>query len=266
VMDNSQSSSSEPVVNSEEKVASSEVFNKTVEKESSEVKSEKKDKQVPLHELYKERNRRRAVEEEVRELRGKIDELDSKYSKVRQTQDDDELVLEAEKELGIDKEAARKLLNIQRKVAERSNPKQSSQSNTVGDPVLRAMDDFKKRATEASSDHEDWNEMIPGMQAIMAKEIEQNGMGAYNKSPEYYYSKALKAQSQSEGRVKKEIEVEKGNNVTASQTETSSSSGGTRTQGSKITQAIFDANRSDVKWVQDNVDEIKSLWRQGKLK
>ena len=258
MMDNSQGEVSLPVSEKSEQVfeAKAEVTQEVKEQ----VKQE--EKRVPLHELYKERNRRKAAEEELGKLRTRVDDLDTKFSKVSRLQDDDELVAEAEKELGIDKEAARKLLNIQRKVAERSNPKQNQ--TVINDPVLQAMDGFKKRASEASQDYEDWNEMIPAMQVIMSKEIEQNGLGAYNKSPEYYYSKALKAQQASDQRVKKEDAVEKSNVAEMATTESGNSSrkGG----GSKINQTIFDANRGDAKWVRENEVEIKQLWRQGKLK
>lgn len=260
--DNLQGSNSEQVVNSEEiKKSETQVFEaKTTESAPVENKEEKR---VPLHELYKERNRRKAAEEEVGQLRQRMDELDSKFSKVRQTQDNDELVEQAVKKLGIDKEAAIELLDLQRKVAEKAVPKQS-QTNTVSDPVLRAMDDFKRRAAESSQDYEDWNEMIPAMQAIMGKEIEQNGLGAYNKSPEYYYSKALKAQRDSDKRVKQEDAIDKSNGAQMATVETGSSS--TRSGSNKITQSVFDANRNDPKWVRENETEIKQLWRQGKLK
>jgi hypothetical protein len=260
MMDNSQGSDSVKEVNSE--VKSEQVFEAKAEV-TQEVKEVKEEKRVPLHELYKERNRRKAAEEELGKLRTRMDELDTKFSKVSQMQDDDELVTEAEKDLGIDKESAKKLLNLQRKVAERAAPKQTQ--TTINDPVLQAMDGFKKRASEASQDYEDWNEMIPAMQAIMSKEIEQNGLGAYNKSPEYYYSKALRAQRESEQRVKKEDIVDKSNTTQMATSESGSSSSG-RSASTKITQAVWDANRTDVKWVRENESEIKQLWRQGKLK
>lgn len=259
MMDNSQGQISDNVVNNEVK-PETQVF------ETAEVKApieQKEEKRVPLHELYKERNRRKAAEEELSKLRLRVDELDSKFSKVSQAQDDDELVAEAERELGLDKEAARKLLRITEKAAKKVAPKQAEQS-IVNDPVLRAMDDFKRRAAEASQDYEDWNDMIPKMQAVMAKEIEQNGIGAYNKSPEYYYSKALKAQRESDMKVKKEIEVDKSNSSQMAATETGGSS--SKSNGNKITQAVFDANRSNPKWVRENEAEIKELWKIGKLK
>lgn len=263
-MDNSQSSVSENVVNSEEiKAPENQVFEAKAPVVTPEVKEVKEDKRVPLHELYKERNRRKAAEEELGKLRSRVDELDSKFSKVSQAQDDDELVAEAEKELGIDKEAARKLLNFQKKVAEKVAPKQQV-SNTVNDPVLRAMDDFKRRAAESSQDYEDWNDMIPAMQAVMSKEIEQNGIGAYNKSPEYYYSKALKAQKQVEQKIKKEESIDKANTAEMAVTESSGSS--TRSVGTKITQAVWDANKSNRKWIDENRDEIIRLHQSGVLK
>lgn len=256
--DNLQSNVSEPVVKEEVK----QVFEAKVE---TPVKEEvKEEKRVPLHELYKERNRRKAAEEELGKLRTKVDELDSKFSKVSLAQDEDELVAEAEKDLGIDKDAARKLLNLQKKVAERAVPK-NTQTTSINDPVLLAMDDFKRRASESSQDYEDWNDMIPGMQAIMAKEIEQNGLGAYNKSPDYYYSKALRAKRDSSEKLSKEVQLDKSNVAEMSSTETGGGSNG-KSSGNKITQAVFDANRSDAKWVRENEIEIKQLWRQGKLK
>lgn len=261
-MDNSQGSNSDQVVSS----ANSEpVFEAKPEATNAPQTPEvKEEKRVPLHELYKERNRRKAVEEEVVKLRTKVDELSSNYSRVKSNQDDDDLIAEAEKDLGIDREAARKLLNLQKKVAEKAIPK--NHNEPINDPVLKAMDDFKRRAAESSMDYEDWNDMIPGMQAIMSKEIEQNGLGAYNKSPEYYYSKALKAKANSGEKLKKEIAADKANATESSSVETGSGSSINKGSGGKITQAVFDANRGSAKWVRENESEIKQLWREGKLK
>ena len=266
-MDNSQSSDSKDVVNStdtkEIQAEAKEAF-ESKPAESVEKKEEaREEKRVPLHELYKERNRRKLAEEEVSKLRSRVDELDTKFSKVSQAQDDDDLIAEAEKELGIDREAARKLLRLQKKVAEKAAPRQS-ESRSVNDPVLQAMDNFKRRASEASVDYDDWQDMIPGMQAVMQKELEQNGIGAYSKSPEYYYSKALRAKNESVERVKKEEAVDRSNNTEIASTESGGS--GKKQSSSKINQAVFDANRSDSKWVRENEEEIKQLWRQGKLK
>lgn len=262
MMDNSQGSNSDEVVSS----ANSEpVFEAKPESTNVSHNAEvKEEKRVPLHELYKERNRRKAVEEEVNKLKAQVDELSNNYSKVKNSQEDDDLITEAEKELGIDRDAARKLLNLQRKVAEKTAPKQKNEP--INDPVLKAMDDFKRRAAESSNDYEDWNDMIPGMQAIMSKEIEQNGLGAYNKSPEYYYSKALKAKANSVEKLKKEIATDKANATESSSVETGSGSSVTKGSSSKITQAVFDANRGSAKWVRENESEIKQLWREGKLK
>lgn len=230
-------------------------------------KVEPEEKRVPLHELYKERNRRRNSEDEVAKLRSENDEMRRTLEKVSQRQDDDDLIAEAEKELGIDKDAARKLLHLQRKVAEKVSPKvvEKAPSNDSNEPILRAVDDFKRRASLASQDYEDWNEMIPSMQAIMAKEIDRIGLDAYGKSPEFYYSRAVKAQKETQEYLRKEAEVNRTNSANLAQTE--SGSGGTqKAESTKINQAVFDANRGDAKWVRENEDEIKQLWRQGKLK
>lgn len=222
----------------------------------------KAEKRVPLAELQKERARRRQAEDDNLRIRQEIDEIRTNVSRFNQSKDEDDLVNEAEKSLGIDREQARKLIDLQKKVAEKSSPKVSQ--SQLQDPIIRAMDEFKKRATEASNDYDDWNEMIPSMQAVMAREIEANGAMAYAKSPEYYYSKALKAQKQSESKMKEETAVDRSNNTSLAETETG---GGTKTvHGQKINQTVWDANRGDPKWVSQNIDEIKSLWRQGKLK
>lgn len=229
--------------------------------------SAKGDKRVPLAELQKERQRRRQAEEEGSRLRHEFDELKANVSRFTKSKDEDALVDKAEKELGIDKEQARKLINLQKEVAETVSPKQPNQyqTNAVSDPVLRAMDDFKKRASEVANDYEDWNDMIPSMQAIMARQIELDGHGAYMKSPEYYYSKAIKAQKESESQMKREAAVDRSNNSSLAESETG---GGSvkRNQGSKINQTIWDANRSDPKWVNEHIDEIKVLWKEGKIK
>ena len=225
--------------------------------------SAKGDKRVPLAELQKERQRRRQAEEEGVRLRQEFDELKANVSRYTRSKDEDALVDKAEKELGIDKEQARKLINLQKEVAEVVAPKQT-QTNTVSDPVLKAIDDFKKRASEVANDYEDWNDMIPSMQAIMARQIELDGHGAYMKSPEYYYSKALKAQKESEASLKREVTVDRNNNSSLAETETGG--GTTKVQGSKINQAVWDANRSNPKWVNEHIDEIKALWKEGKIK
>lgn len=264
MMDDLQGSNSVPEVNKEEIKVASEVFENKAEKPNTPVELEKKEsKMVPLHELYKERNRRKALEEDFAKFRQEHEETKQDISRLRQNQDDDDLILQAEKDLGIDKEAAKKLLNLQKKVAERSMPKQTK-SEPINDPVMQAMDGFKRRAAEVSADYEDWNEMIPAMQVIMGKEIEQNGLGAYSKSPEYYYSKAIKARRESEIKAKREDAADRSNAVSMAQTE--SGSGSQMSSGSKINQAIFDANRKDAKWVRENEAELKQLWRQGKLK
>lgn len=263
--DKSQESVSDNVVKEEVK-EQAQVFETAPETSSDApvVEEKKEEKRVPLHELYKERNKRRALEDEIAKLRAEHETSQQTINKVRQTQEDDELVAEAEKELGIDKDAARKLLKLQRKVAESVNPKQSPNKSTLNDPTLKAIDDFKKRASEASVEYDDWNDMIPSMTAIIAKEIEANGVGAYAKSPEYYYSKALKAQRDADSRSRKEADVDKNNNASVAMVE--SGSGGSRnSKAGKITQAVFDANRSDVKWVRENETEIKALWKEGKL-
>lgn len=264
-MDNSNGSVFEKTVNSEEikpqEVKQEEVKSQEVTQNVEEVKKPEI-KQVPIHELYKERNRRKNLENEVSMLRAEQAEIRQSLHKMKSSQEDDDLVIEAEKELGIDREAARKLLNLQKKVVERSSPRQSSQNLT--DPALVAMDEFKRRAYDSSQNYEDWNEMIPSMQAIMAKEIEQNGLGAYGKSPDYYYSKAVRAQMESKARAKKEDSVDRENNISTSITETGGS--GNKTTSPGITQAIFDANRKDPKWVKANADEIKDAWKKGKLK
>lgn len=225
------------------------------------------EKRVPLHELYKERNKRRALEDEIVRIRQEQEDLRQRFDKVQGSSDDEELVSEAEKELGIDRESAKKLLRLQKKVVEKSSTKSNQQPNqpTINDPVLSAMNDFKRRASESSMDYEDWDSMIPSMQAIMSREIEQNGISAYYKSPDYYYSKALKARQLSESSVKKEVEIDKINNTSASTVETGSKQIG-QTSSSKLTQAVFDANRNNPKWVKENIGEIKELWRKGKLK
>jgi hypothetical protein len=270
MMDNSQGSVSDNKVNSEEsKSAQEQVFEvkeapaKQESKEEVVKKPEVKNevKQVPIHELYKERNKRKALEEEVYNLRAEQQEIKNSLYKMKSSQDEDELVIEAEKELGLDRESARKLLNLQKKVVDRSKSKETSQQFT--DPSLIAMDDFKRRAYEASQNYEDWNDMIPAMQAIMAREIEQNGLSAYKRSPDYYYSKALKGQMQSKETVQKENLLDRQNNISASVTETGS--GEIKSTGSKITQAIFDANRKNPQWIQENSDEIRALANRGLL-
>lgn len=218
-------------------------------------------KRVPLAELQKERQRRRIAEEELTRFRQELDEVKATQAKYNQSKDEDDLVDEAEKSLGIDREQARKLINLQKKAAERVIPKNAPQQ--MSDPALVAMDRFKQRAAEASRDYEDWDQMIPAMQAIMARELQENGLGAYNKSPEFYYSKAVKAQKASEAKVKEEVAVDRDNASNLSQTE---SGGAKRSQGSKINQAIFDANRSNPKWIRENREAINELISQGKLK
>ena len=158
-------------------------------------------KRVPLAELQKERQRRRIAEEELTRFRQELDEVKTAQAKYNQSKDEDDLIDEAEKSLGIDREQARNLINLQKKAAERVMPKNAPQQ--MSDPALVAMDRFKQRAAEVSRDYEDWDQMIPSMQAIMARELQENGLGAYSKSPEYYYSKAVKAQKASEAKVKK---------------------------------------------------------------
>lgn len=225
--------------------------------------SAKGDKRVPLAELQKERQRRRQAEEDGARLRHEFDELKANVSRFTKSKDEDALVDKAEKELGIDKEQARKLIAFQKEVAEAVAPKQT-QTNTVSDPVLRAMDDFKKRASEVANDYEDWNDMIPSMQAIMARQIELDGHGAYMKSPEFYYSKAIKAQKESESNMKREAAVDRSNNSSLAETETGG--GSAKAKVSKINQTVWSANRSDPKWVAENIEEIKSLWSQGVIK
>lgn len=226
-----------------------------------EVKSEEQ-KRVPLAELQKERQRRRLAEEELTRFRQELDEVKATQRKYEVSKDEDDLVEEAEKSLGIDREAARKLINLQKKAAERVLPKQQSQQ--MSDPALAAMDRFKQRAAEVSRDYEDWDQMIPSMQAIMARELQENGLGAYAKSPEYYYSKALRAQQESQAKVKQEVAVDRDNASNLSQAE--SSGGSRKASGSKINQAVFDANRGNPRWIRENRNEINELISQGKLR
>lgn len=220
-------------------------------------------KRVPLAELQKERQRRRIAEEEVTRFRQELDEVKANQQRYNSSKDDEDLVSEYEKDLEVDRDKARKLVNLQRKQIERSLPKQDARQQ-MSDPALQAMDRFKQRAAEVSRDYEDWDQMIPSMQAIMARELQENGLGAYAKSPEFYYSKAVRAQQASESKVKKEVAVDRDNNSSLSQAE--SSGGGSRSQGSKINQAVFDANRSNPKWIRENRDSINELISQGKLK
>lgn len=263
--DNSQQSISENEVKQQEIKQDSAVFEPKKESAKTTENVESDKKMVPLHELYKERNRRRGLEDEVTRLRQEHDQLKQVVSKVQVTQGVDSLVDQAEKELGIDKEAAKKLLNLQRKVAEAVTPSQTVQETTQHDPVLNAMNEFKRRAAEASYEFEDWNDHIPAMQAIMAKEIEVNGLNAYSKSPEFYYSRALKASKINQERARKEDTVDRNNITSVSMVESGS---GPASSGSsaKINQSVFDANRGNPQWVRENSDEIKRLWREGKLK
>jgi hypothetical protein len=232
---------------------------KVVEKPA-EVKQEEV-KRVPLAELQKERQRRRIAEEEVTRFRQELDEVKASQKRYEASKDEDDLIDEAEKSLKIDREQARKLINLQKKAAERVVPKQAQQQ--MSDPALVAMDRFKQRAAEASRDYEDWDQMIPSMQAIMARELQENGLGAYSKSPEYYYSKALRAQQASEAKVKQEVSVDRDNNANLSSAE--SGGGSKRAANSKINQAVFNANRSNPKWIRENREEINQLISQGKL-
>lgn len=219
-------------------------------------------KRVPLAELQKERQRRRIAEEELTRFRQELDEVKATQQRYTQSKDEDDLIDEAEKSLGIDREQARKFVNLTKKAAERVIPKQDARQQ-MSDPALVAMDRFKQRAAEAARDYDDWDQMIPSMQAIMARELQENGLGAYAKSPEYYYSKAVRAQKVSEAKVKEEVAVDRDNSTNLSQTESGSAK---RSQGSKINQAVFDANRSNPKWIRENRDAINELISQGKLK
>lgn len=219
-------------------------------------------KRVPLAELQKERQRRRIAEEELTRFRQELDEVKANQQRITQSKDEDDLVDEAEKSLGIDREQARKLINLQKKAAERVVPKQAPQQ--MSDPALAAMDRFKQRAAEVSRDYEDWDQMIPSMQAIMARELQENGLGAYSKSPEYYYSKALRAQQESQAKVKQEVAVDRDNASNLSQAE--SSGGSRKASSSKINQAVFDANRGNPRWIRENRNEINELISQGKLR
>lgn len=250
---------SKDVFEAKESPATTPDSTKAVEAQAETVKVEKR---VPLHELQKERQRRRQAEDDNLKIRQELDEVKANVSRFSQGKDEDDLIDEAESSLGIDREQARKLINLQKKVAEKSGKVQSNQSTV--DPVLKAMDNFKQKAAQVSQDYDDWDDMIPAMQQVMAREIETNGVGAYAKSPEYYYSKALRAQKESEAKVKRDDAVDRTNNTSLAVTETG---GGAKTaQGTKINQSVWDANRGDPAWVSQNIDEIKQLWRQGKLK
>ena len=253
------------------KDASSDVFEakETVEvqaqpKEDAKVEAPRADKRVPLQELQKERQRRRQAEDENLRMRQKLDDIEGKVSSMAGVKDEEDLILEAERDLGLDKDLARKLVKFNKKVLEKSTPTHQPNGNGDNDPINSVVENFRQRAIKVSVYYDDWKDMMPAMQMVMAHEIEQDGIEAYYKSPEYYYSKALKAQIESNSTVKKELSVDRANNTSLAATETG---GGTaRPKESKITQAALESNRSNIKWVRENAEEIRQLMQQGKLK
>lgn len=250
----------------EEKVESNVPENETQAQEqvfggNTEAKEEPKaEKRVPLHELQKERQRRRMVEEEMSKLRKDVEDLRSNYSKVSESSEEENLVSEYEKELGVDREQARKLVKLTKKtVGKREEAKPQPL-----DPIALALGQFKQNAESVAQDYDDWNDHTATMQAIFNKELQENGLVAAQRSPHWYYNQAVKAKAVSDRTNKAQRDAERAENANLAQTDSggSSKSGGS----SRITQAVFDANRKDPEWVRANIDEIRALADQGKIK
>ena len=221
-----------------------------------------KNQSVLLADLKKERARRQLAEEEKFKMRQEIDEIKTNYSKLSRSKDDEDLDSDAEKDLGLDKEQAKKVNQHIKKVVEKAV--QNVVKPVMVDPVMQAMDNFKQRANEASKNYDDWPEMIPFMEQAMARQIELEGIAAYGKSPEYIYSKALRAKQESEAQVKREAAVDRSNNNSLAVTETGGSSLG-RGKGGKITPEMWQANKSNPKWIREHEDELRALMHANKL-
>lgn len=212
--------------------------------------------------LRKERQNRAQLEQRLQEVESKFNEIDSKHSA-------DAVLKEIETDLGLDEEQTKKFYAAVKKIAGKTEKEPQDQDSRSRNFTPKQTD-FVKKVQEArrSYSEEEWNEMSPYMHKVMKQEMKNlNQLGldpedVYDESVHSYYAKAVKLKAREDALSDRNQKVQQNQAKNLASSESSVDSSG-RPVDQKITQEVFNKNRSNPEWVKKNRQKIIKAASQG---
>lgn len=240
-----------------------------VSEDLSDEEIDKSDAPQSLKTALKRSNRRLRRERQARaKLEERVNSFEDRFSKIDSQQESDSLLKEMQDELGLDTDQTKKLYNaVDRVVASRLKDVQQGGNQPAGNLTPKQAEFVQKSSKEMSYyPEEDRGKLSQYAQKAIEAEMRQlESLGldpndALDENPKVYISRGYK-----------QMVLEQSTNSRLNQQNeharaaTESSRNGSKAPGGpqKMTQALFDKNRGNSKWVAENRQAILDAARQG---
>ena len=199
------------------------------------------------------------------ELKRDVANIKSQLSTDNQSRETSQLLKDLEQDLNLDADSTAKFYKAVEKIAGRGNK-----------PSQPVMDDrqakFSGRIETAKTEYDDWDDMAPYMYDVMKGEMKKladdgdDPEDAYDKSVHSYYAKAVRLKAKADLDSNSQQSINKNNANNRAGTESSKGSPGKPVGSTRLTQEIYEKNRTNPVWVKKNIDAITKAAAKGVLR